>query len=353
MLPDLAVKSEKKDRDLAEPLDSCPMELRRLREAAGFTQAELAARAGVSRQLVSAVEAGRHLPRVDAALALAEALGTDVAALFGTGTGAVDVATGTPPPDGALVRVGRVGDRTVTAPVGAGGDGWDVADAYVEDGRVVTMGPVPSGPVLAGCEPGLAVLEGLLRQRGRGAVAVAVSSAAALDALRAERVHAAVVHGPAPSPPDDLAVVRFRLARWRVGLAGPPGAGGAWWRDALAGRTAVVQREEGAGVQRAFRRALTPGVGTVPGPRVRTHLDAARRAVTSGMTAVTIEPAALAMGAPFHPLETHRAELWVRDGYLADPAVAEALDGLTDRRFRRRLEAVGGYDLSGLGERVP
>jgi DNA-binding XRE family transcriptional regulator len=52
--------------------------LRELREAAGLTQAELAARAGVSRQLVGAVEVGRHLPRVDAALALAAALNVDV-----------------------------------------------------------------------------------------------------------------------------------------------------------------------------------------------------------------------------------------------------------------------------------
>jgi DNA-binding XRE family transcriptional regulator len=56
--------------------------VRESRLAAGMTQAELAARAGVSRQLVAAVEAGRHAPAVDAALGIARALGTTVEELF-------------------------------------------------------------------------------------------------------------------------------------------------------------------------------------------------------------------------------------------------------------------------------
>ncbi len=328
------------------------MELRRRREAAGLTQAELAARAGVSRQLVSAVESGRHLPRVDAALALAEALGVGVDVLFGPAPSPVDVVTGAPPLEGTLVRVGRVGEQTVTAPIRAAGEGWEVADGLIEGGELTVLASTAPGPVAAGCEPGLVVAEGLLRERGRGAVAVAASSATALEALRAGRVHVAVVHAPEPVPPRDLDVVRFGLARWQVGLAGPADARGAWWRSALAGGVPVVQREPGAGVQQAFERALSPEASDVPGPRVATHLEAARRAITTGMPAVTIEPAALAFGAGFHALEVHRAEMWVRPEYLADPAVVELLDVIDGRRFRRRLEAVGGYDLADLGVRV-
>lgn len=53
------------------------MGLRELRDAKGLTPGELAGRAGVSRRLVGAVEAGRHLPRVAAAAALTAALGVD------------------------------------------------------------------------------------------------------------------------------------------------------------------------------------------------------------------------------------------------------------------------------------
>ena len=55
------------------------------RLARGLTQAELAARAGVSRQLVVAVETGVNRPAVDAALGLARALGTTVEELFRDG----------------------------------------------------------------------------------------------------------------------------------------------------------------------------------------------------------------------------------------------------------------------------
>ena len=48
----------------------------------GLTQTELAASAGVSRQLVAAVEAGVNTPAVDAALRLAQALGCSAEDLF-------------------------------------------------------------------------------------------------------------------------------------------------------------------------------------------------------------------------------------------------------------------------------
>jgi DNA-binding transcriptional ArsR family regulator/DNA-binding XRE family transcriptional regulator len=53
--------------------------------AGGLTQAQLAELAGVSRQLVGAVEADRHLPRVDAAVRLAAALSTTVEELLAPG----------------------------------------------------------------------------------------------------------------------------------------------------------------------------------------------------------------------------------------------------------------------------
>ncbi|MBV9534199.1 MAG: helix-turn-helix transcriptional regulator, partial [Solirubrobacterales bacterium] len=56
--------------------------LRERRLQCGLSQTELAARAGVSRQLVAAVEAGRNTPAVDAALRLARALATTVEELF-------------------------------------------------------------------------------------------------------------------------------------------------------------------------------------------------------------------------------------------------------------------------------
>ncbi len=56
--------------------------VRPARQAAGLTQAGLAAEVGVSRQTVVAVEAGDYAPSVYLALAVAARLGTTVEALF-------------------------------------------------------------------------------------------------------------------------------------------------------------------------------------------------------------------------------------------------------------------------------
>lgn len=327
--------------------------LRRARTAAGLSQAELAARAGVSRQLVGAAEAGRHVPRVDAALAISRALHVDVTALFGTGSRPLDWRTGAVPEEGAVVRVGRVRDQLVTAPSRLGQDGWDVADAVIEDGALHRLGALADGPVIGGCEPGLELLERLLREDGIGAVSVSCSNAVALAALTAGRLHAAVIHAPTSAHPVPSVgdVVRYRLASWAVGLAAPAASPRGWWQEALAGRRTVVQREPGAGVQRTFEAART-GAESAPGPQAAGHLEAARMAIATGDPAVTIEPAAIAVGAHFHPLDVHEAQLWVAHDVRDGSAVEAAMQVLLGGRFRSRLSAVGGYDLAACGTRV-
>lgn len=56
--------------------------LRRLREAAGLTQQQLADQAGISKRTLEGWEQGRNRPRLDVLPALAEALGVAVGALL-------------------------------------------------------------------------------------------------------------------------------------------------------------------------------------------------------------------------------------------------------------------------------
>ncbi len=58
-------------------------QVRRARQRADLTQAELASAAGVSRQTVVAIEAGDYAPSVYLAHRLAEVLGSTVERLFG------------------------------------------------------------------------------------------------------------------------------------------------------------------------------------------------------------------------------------------------------------------------------
>lgn len=63
---------------------SIPKNLKTLREAAGLTQAEAAARVGLTRQAISSYESGRTRPDVDMLMKLAEVYGVDLdAVLYG------------------------------------------------------------------------------------------------------------------------------------------------------------------------------------------------------------------------------------------------------------------------------
>jgi transcriptional regulator with XRE-family HTH domain/molybdate-binding protein len=330
--------------------------IRNLRLERGLTQLELAQLAQVSRQLVGAVEADRHLPRVDAAVRLAAALSTSVEKLLALDMrDAIGVVED--PEEGTLVRIGRVGDRLVSVPVAGSGEGWASADAQVRDGVVQLFDVERPALIVAGCDPIIGLASRLLETTsGSRVVPVATSSATAVAVLAAGRSHAVTLHGPdtvGAEPP--VAVRRWHIARWRVGLAAPTDLGAGWVDDALAGRIPVVHREAGAGSQAAFERARIPDPGAdtpIIGPRVGGHAEAAWRAATDRMVAVTIEPAALANGLAFHPLEVHASELRVTSEHTDNALLHAFMNEVTSERVHRRLAAIGGYDLTNNGMEI-
>lgn len=327
--------------------------VRRRRRAAGLSQDQLAARADVSRQAVGALEAGRHLPRVDAAVRLARALSTTVEDLLAIGPPRAEHVLGASVADGTPVRAARVTDRTVVVPVPSSGDGemFAVPDGVVRAGRVEVL---PDGDldgfVVLGCDPALGILDGLAPARGPGRlVTVLTSSATARVALTTGRAHAAIVHDTAPPAPRDAdRVRRLTLAAWRTGIAAPSGREESIV-EALAGRGRLVGREPGAAAQAAYMRALEDaGIARPsPGPVARGHLDAARRALETGLPAVTIEPVAAFLGLVFQPLETHRVEVWIADDAADHPGADVLGELLASTRLRRRLDVLPGYDLTG------
>ena len=330
--------------------------IRSLRLERGLTQVQLAELAEVSRQLVGAVEADRHLPRVDAAVRLAAALSTTVEELLAPETrevlGVLD-----DPVDGALVRIGRVGDLLVCVPAAGSGEGWASADAQVRAGAVDLFDVERPTAVVAGCDPIVGLASRLLETTsGPRVVSVATSSATAAAVLAAGRSHAITVHGPDPDSAEVPATVRrWHLACWQVGLAAPADLPQGWVDDALAGRIPVVHREPGAGSQAAFERARHAEHGpdtSIAGPRVGGHAEAAWRAANDGMVAVTIEPAALANGLEFHPLETHVSQLWVAAEHTDNALLHAFLNEATGERVHRRLAAIGGYDLTDNGVEI-
>lgn len=333
--------------------------LRRHRQASGLTQAELAERAGVSRQLIAAAETGQNTPAVDAALRLAHALGTTVEALFAERPASVVAALGGALRTGRPLRVGRVGEQLVAAELpdhGAAGAGWARPDATLEAaGLRLFERADPAGIVLAGCDPAIGVAEAMLHGLGtRSLLALSAPTGRALQALAAGTIHAAVVHGPPGAlPAAPLAVLRFHLARWQVGIACPPGRERPALASLLETGTRVVQRDPGAASQQAFRRAAAAvGLDPPPGPLAEGHIAAARAASLLGCAAVTTEAAARAFTLPFLALEHHEVEVWVAERWAADWAVEALADVLSSRAFTDRVSQFGGYELAGCGSRI-
>jgi DNA-binding XRE family transcriptional regulator len=334
--------------------------LRERRLESGLTQAELATRAGVSRQLVAAVEAGRNAPAVDAALALARALSTSVEELFAQAPGAVVAALGGRLTDAAPLRVGRVAGRLVAAELadhGIAGASWATPDGVLEGGKLRLFGGAsPAGVVLAGCDPALGVAEAMLAGLGeRSLLAISASTGVALRALERGRVHAAVVHGRRDElPRATIPVGRRHLARWQVGLAVAPAVRGRSFEAVLGSGVPIVQRDAAATSQHAFERArLAAGTGPVAsGGRGSGHLDGARMAAALGCAAVTTEAAARAFGLRFLALEDHAVEIWVAERWLAHAGIDALGELLATTAFTQRVAQFGGYDLTDCGERV-
>lgn len=334
-------------------------QLRRRRLQSGLTQLELAERAGVSRQLIAAVETSQNTPGVDAALRLALALGTTVEALFSPPPASVVPVLDRPLVAGKPLRVGRVGSQLVAAELpdhGVAGAGWAKPDAILADGELRYFdGASAAGLVIAGCDPALGVAEALLQGLGaRSLLAVPAATGTALRALAAGSVHAAVVHAPAGQlPPAPVPVLRLHLARWQVGIADGSGGAPRSAESLLEAGVTFVQRDPAASSQQAFERAAVKSGrdGPPPGPRAAGHIDAARRAALLKCAAVTTEAAAHAFALRFLGLEHHTVEVWVAERWV-DLAAVEALgDLLRSAAFSDRVGQFGGYELAGCGSR--
>ena len=117
----------------------------------------------------------------------------------------------------------------------------------------------------------------------------------------------------------------------------------------------LVNRQAGSGSRALLDRALS-GAG-VPAEMVdgygreeSGHLAVAA-AVASGSADVGIgvKAAAVAMGVDFLPLEEERYDLVIPDHFLDERPVQVLLDLLRSSPLRRRVESLGGYDVSRMG----
>jgi putative molybdopterin biosynthesis protein len=360
-----------------------------LRQSRGVSAAALAARAGVTRQTIYAIEAGSYVPNTVVALRLAREFEVAVEDLFSLDetpprqreTIEAEILTRSPVDEDAAVRVAKVGGNWICTPVEPVPVYLTPADGTIKRTRksgraaVHLSDPVESVErrlVIAGCDPGIGLLSSLAeRSSGVEVVTVPASSRRALQWLKQGKIHVAGSHlEDAASgdfnvpqirrlmPDEDVTVVTF--ARWQEGFVvarkNPLGIRTA--ADLAARNVRIVNREPGAGsrllLDELLRTAGLPAAGVRGYETLAAgHLDAARW-VASGLAdcCVATASAARAFGLDFVPLREERFDLAVRRECLQLPAVRGLLDTLQLAALRRKLQDLAGYDTSGTGSVV-
>lgn len=247
---------------------SQPNRVRQYRTSRGWSQAELARRAGISRAAVSAVEIDRLVPSVAAALALATALGCTVEALFGWADTLSEPEWAWPPPQTPCrFWQARVRGRIVRYPAEDTPTPGTAHDGVYRDGAFFPRGgdDADTTLVVASCDPAAGLLAAeYARSTGFRLLILPRSSRAALTLLGRGLVHAAGVHFSTPTTPDgnDRAVADalgadhrlLRVADWQEGLA-------------------VVRGTGVNSVGRAVRSSTLRWVGREPGSAARQCLD--------------------------------------------------------------------------------
>jgi len=355
------------------------MRLRLARQARGFSQQQLAGMAGVSRQAVSAVEAGLSDPSLRVALALARALGLTVEEMFGSLTPAPRVAAQPLAPlgeEGARVTLAPIGDSFVALPLAGAAvsrAGFVPADGLAGPPRgpclISPLSPPRPTLVVAGCDPAIPLLEaplGLLDPP----VSLAwwqCASGEALELAARGLVHSAGAHLRSDSGdynvgsaqkmlPQGAEVIGF--CAWREGLAHRPGLRISGLADVVRDRLRLVNREPGSEARLLLDRelaALGADPAALPGYHTRAagHLHVAS-AIAAGLAdaGVASEPAALAFGLAFIPLAAERFDLVIPAGRAGSREVAGLLKVLSSRWLLDQLASLPGYDPARCGEHI-
>jgi len=334
--------------------------------ARGWSQGELAARAGIPRTTISAIEGQRLTPSVTTALSLARALECSVEELFG-GTGSSKIA-GTEWAWPSLMEPCRYWDALVvgrsllypveslavnTAPhdgVWQGGVGRDVASSGIAEKTLVVACCDPAAGILAAEYARASGFRMLLMQRG---------GEAALTLLKQGLVHVAGVHrSTSEKPMRNAEAVRaqvgkghrlLRLADWEECLV-LPGHGRARSLSSIAKNCRQwALREPGSAARECLDELL--GARVPLGHTVPSHMAVAD-AVRAGWADAGVCVRIVAENAGMRCLlvRTESLDLCFADSQLHDPRIQALISLLRSRGQRRLISELPGYDARHTGE---
>lgn len=346
--------------------------IRALRESQGWTQAQLAEAADVSRPAISAMEQGRITPSVDAAMRIARAFGCHVEEVFSP-RAAGDRADGlwAWPAASTPVRYwqARVNDRLIRIPVETTAQGLLAHDGVCSstsqppETRDTLHQLADHTLIIASCDPAVSLLLSAYAQRsGYRPICLHRTSREALELLRNGMIHVAGVHlARADTPGGSVAAVGqllgaghavIHVACWESGVA--VARSGRWTRQSLRrSNLRWIGRPVGSGARGCQDEIL----GDRPYPRrtVGSHrgvLEALRGGWADA--GVCLRLVCEEAGMTFVPVRRECYDLCLRQSDAADPRVTALIDTIRSHEYRQMIKPLPGYHVStAMGELEP
>ena len=356
--------------------------LRQRRQELGFSQVDLAERAGVTRQTVGGIEAGQYGPSLAVAFRLAKALNTPLEDLFWLPVDEQKEAEALwfdlqERPPGSRVHLARLSQELVAYPVNRN-DPFMESDGVVTGvkGKRVNVQIFNQGVftrqtvLLAGCSPALA----LLSRRLTGYYTdltfywLTSNSMQALNAMKNGFVHGAGLHLlDEESGNYNLPVIKKELKDrsfivcnlyhgeqgFLVARGNPKGIRHVY--DLIRDDVRLFNREKGAEARRildaALRREnLHPEKVHGYNVEVNTHLEMAQAVAFGGADCgIAVKNVAHLYNLDFVPLTRERYDMVFLKDHFETPGIQALLENLNKRQVKDELEACG-YDISMSGK---
>ncbi|MBE0504990.1 MAG: helix-turn-helix domain-containing protein, partial [Desulfuromonadales bacterium] len=330
--------------------------VRKYREEAGWSQQELAERAGLSRTGISAVEAGRLIPSTAAALALAATFSCRVEDLFALAGGEPLVWAWPPAQHSCRYWRALVGSRQLIYPVETSPLGTVAHDGIWDKNRFrdqPSADPVRT-LVIACCDPAVGLLAGeYARQTSFRMLVLPRGSRAALELLGKGLVHAAGVHlGSANRLNRNQEVAAkilgydfqlLRITDWEEGLALASGLAVQGVNALLNGSLRWVGRESGSGARQLLDELSQRKIS--PEYEARDHRGVAQ-SVRSGFAqaGVSVRLACEEEGIDFLSVHNKAYELSLLNSSLNDPRIQALIAVVRSAAYRRILSELPGYN---------
>lgn len=332
------------------------------RETLGWSQAELARRAGISRAAVSAIETAAVVPSVRVALALAREFGCTVEELFG-GEGASSGAfRWAVEPRGECAGYWEVRESggVLRYPVEAVSLNPFSPDVWLSSGAKRGRRALsPPTLTLACCDPAARFFAAEY-ERGSGVRMLVLprNGREALKMLRDGVVHLGGIHAATEDDPGaNVRRVRevlgegwglLRLVDWRSGLALRGGVESGAVSSAVRAARCWAMREKGAAARECHDQLLAGR--KVRGRVVRGHREVAD-AVRAGWAdaGITLELCAFENGLGFLPLRSEGLDLVFAERLMDDVRMKKLVSMVQGRAYRRAEGSLTGYSTARSG----